>query len=423
MGAMDRTDLGRRAWRARHTAGTTARRARATTARIGLGIASGIAVIVAALVGHALLGRLGEPFALLVALPPLAAALASFGLRDVLARRVAAIPTGERRLVAAYGLWLGTSALLSLPVAAVAASSVAMAIGRDHGERRWQLGAAAVGSSLGSVLFPFSSVATLVLVAGSGISLAAWLGVAIPAGVAAAAAGGALLFSRFLVDQDADRDDSPAVDEPPLRYAPARGDGRAPTDPASLVATSLAGAVAIVAVVSGLAGGSMVWPFVAGAAILTGWAVGSGRLEPEPLVRRAPLPAVAVLVGGAILAGPIAAVAGVLPRPVDLGPVTLASVALTGAVLAALVSTLPAAVLGAAWLGVASPALLVAFVVGANLATLAMPRGSVATIVLASRTGPRRRDAARRPAVPDAWHVFLAAGSAAIVALALAAIR
>jgi len=167
----------------------------------------------------------------------------------------------------------------------------------------------------------------------------------------------------------------------------------------------------------------VVWPFVAGAAILVGWAVGSGRLEPEPLVRRAPVAAFAVLIGGAVLAGPIAALVGVLPRPVDPDPATLALVALAGAVLAALVSALPAAVLGAAWLGVPSPALLVAFLVGANLAVLATPRGSVAAIVLGPRAGPRHADPPARLALPDAWHVSAVAGAAAILALALVAIR
>lgn len=415
---MNRTDLGRRAWRARSSARGTALRARATGGRLALGVATAAGLIVVALAGHAFLGRLGDPFALLVALPPLARALASFGLRDILARRIAAVRTGERRLLAGYALWLGTSALLTLDVAAVAAGSVAMAIGRDHGERRWQLGAAVVGSNVGSLLFPFSNLTNLVLVAGSGISLGAWLVAAIPAQIAAGIAGGALLLLRFFADQDADRDEGPAIEEPPIRYAPARGDPRMPGDQATIVAASLAGAVAVVAVVSGLLGGSMVWPFVAGAAVLTGWAVASGRLEPAPLVRRAPLGSFAVLVVAAVLAGPIAWLASLLPGPVDSGPVTLAVVALVGGVLAALVNNLPAAVFGAAWLGVASPVLVVAYLVGTNFGSVATPHGSVATTLARSTSRMRGRDAGIRPYLLNAWRYAAVTGVAAIVALA-----
>lgn len=415
---MDRTDLGRRAWRARASARGTAARARATGRRIATGIAAGIVLIVLALLGHAFLGRLGDPFALLVALPPLAHALASFGLRDLLARRIAAIRTGERRLVAAYALWLGTSALLTLDVAAVAAGSVAMAIGRDHGERRWQLGAAVVGSNVGSLLFPFSNLTNLVLVAGSGIGLGAWLGAALPAQIAAAVAGGGLLLVRFLADQDADRDESPAVEDLPIRYGPARGASGAPADQAPVVAASLAGAVAAVAVVSGLLGGSMVWPFVAGSAILVGWAVATGRLDPAPLVRRAPLGAFAVLLAAAVLAGPIASIAGALPRPADSGPLTLVLVALVGGVLAALINNLPAAAFGAAWLGVASPVLIVAYLVGTNFGAVATPHGSVATILARSTARLRGRDAGIRPYLQNAWRYAAVTGIAAIVALA-----
>jgi arsenical pump membrane protein len=418
MSAMDRTDLSRRAWRARTTARGAARRATTTGRRLTLGIGAALGMIVVALIGHAVLGRLGDPFALLVALPPMAHALAAFGLRDLLARRIATIRTGERRLVAAYGLWLATSALLTLDVAAVAAGSVAMAIGRDHGERRWQLGAAVVGSNVGSLLFPFSNLTNLVLVAGSGIGLAAYLGAAVPAQIAAAVAGGALLVVRFTGDQDADRDDGPAVEDPPIRYGPARGDRSEPVDHASILAACLAAAVAAVAVASGLAGGSMVWPFLAGSAILVGWAIAIGRLEPEGVVRTMPVGAFAVIVVAGLLAGPIGAAAALLPRPTDAGPLTLAVVALTGGVLAALVNNLPAAAFGAAWLGVASPALIVAYLVGTNFGSIATPHGSVATILARSSARLRGRDTGIRVYLGSAWRYAAVTGVAAIAALA-----
>jgi arsenical pump membrane protein len=418
MPAMDRTDLSRRAWRARTSARGAARRATTTGRRVALGVGAAIALIVSALAGHALLGRLGDPFALLVALPPMAHALSAFGLRDLLARRIASIRTGERRLVAAYGLWLATSALLTLDVAARAAESVAMAIGRDRGERRWQLAAAVVGSAVGSLLFPFSKVTNLVLVAGSGIGLGAYLGAAVPAQIAAALAGGAMLVLRFVGDQDADRDDSPGAEDPPVRYGPARGQGSGPVDQASLLAASLAGAVAVVAVVSGLAGGSMVWPFLAGSAILVGWAIAIGRLEVDTLARTAPVGAFAVVVVAGLLAGPIGSVTGLLPRPTDTGPLTLAIAALVGGVLASVVDDLPAAVFGAAWLGVAPPTLIVAYLVGANLRTVATPRGSMATILARSSGRLRGRETGLlRVDLANAWQYAAVSAIAAIAAL------
>ena len=416
---MERSDLGRRAWQVRRRASVAASRVGARGRRIAIAIAVAVGLIVVALLGHAVLGRLGDPFALLVALPPLAHALAAFGLRDVLARRIAAVRTGERRLLAAYGLWLGTSAVLTLDVAAVAAGSVAMAIGRDHGERRWQLGAAVVGSNVGSLLFPFSNLTNLVLVAGSGIGLAAYLGAAVPAQLAAAVAGGALLLARFVREQDDDRDEGPAPDDPPLRYAPARGVGGGRIDHASLLGASLAGAVAVVSVVSGLTGGSMVWPFVAGAAILVGWSIAVGRLDPAVLRRTAPVGAFAVVVVAGLLAGPIAGVAGFVPRPHDTAALTLVGVAGLGAILAALVNNLPAAAFGAAWLGVASPVLIVAYLVGTNLGSIATPHGSVATMLARSPARFRGHETGIRAYLAGAWRYATATGVAALIALAV----
>ncbi|HET7471732.1 MAG TPA: SLC13 family permease [Candidatus Limnocylindrales bacterium] len=418
---MQRTDLERRLWRARKTASLSAARAGARSRRIAIGCGVALALTVIALVGHALLGRLGDPFVLLVALPPLAHALAAFGLRDLLARRVATVRTGERRLIAAYGLWLGASALLSVDVAAVTAGSVSMAIGRDHGERRWQLGAAVVGSNVGGLLFPFSNLANVVLVAGSGIGLAAYLGAAVPALIAAAVAGGVLLLARFVQDQDADRDDSPAAEDPPLRYAPARGDRSAAGDQASILAAALAGAVAVVSIVSGLTGGSLVWPFLAGSAILVAWSIAGGRLDPRVLRRSAPVAASAVIVVAGVLAGPISGLAGFVPRPHDTSAMTSLGAAAVGAVLAALVSPVPAAAFGAAWLGVASPVLVVAFLIGTNVGSMATPRGSLVAMLARSSARAsarlRLRESGVRAYLAGAWRYGTVAGVAGLVAL------
>jgi arsenical pump membrane protein len=409
---MHRTDAGRRAWVARQVA----LRLRSRAGLVATGVGLGLVLLVTAGAGHAALGRLGDPFALLVALPPLAHGLGAFGLRDLLAARIASIRAGERRLIAAYALWLATSALLTLDVAAVAAGSVAMAIGRDRGERRWQLGAAVLGSNLGSLLFPFSNLTNLVLVAGSGIGLAAYLGASLPAQIAAAAAGGVLLVARFMTEQDSDRDDRPALEDAPLRYPPAR---RVPPgdDPAPLIAGSFAAAVALVAIVSGFTGGSMVWPFLAGAVIVVVAAVASGRVAPEVIVRSAPVAALLVILVAAIASGPIAGLAGLVPSPRTGDPLTLLAVAAVGGALAALINNLPAAAFGAAWLGAAGPEVIVAYLIGTNFAALITPHGSVATMLARSVARSHGHDAGLRTYLETAWRYAGVASLAAVVAL------
>jgi Na+/H+ antiporter NhaD/arsenite permease-like protein len=412
---MDRTDLERRAWRARRVASGTAARAR----RMAVGVALGAALVLVAIAGHALLGRLGDPFALLVVLPPFAIGLAAFGFRDVLAIRIAAIRSPEVRLIGAYGLWLVTSAFLTLEVAAVASGSVAMAVGRDREERRWQLGAAVLGSNVGSLLFPFSNLTNLVLVAGSGIGLGAYLAASIPAQLAAAVACGALLLVRFADARDAEDDRVPAADDPPIRYLPARRDTPWTEDRNATFAAGIAAAVALTAIVAGFTGASMVWPFVAGGAILAAWAVGSGRVEPRRIVEAAPLVPLAIVVVAALAAGPIAVVAGLLPKPHVADPLTLLAVMVAGGALAATVNNLPAAAFGAVWLGGAPVPVLVAWLVGTNVAALVTPHGSVATLL--ARAAARRHGPTS--SVGDylgaAWRYAAVASVAAIACLVL----
>jgi arsenical pump membrane protein len=411
---MASTDLGRRAWTLRRAVLSPGHGP--TRVAVGLGLA--VALVVVAVAGRAVLGRLDDPFALLIVLPPLALALTAFGLRDLLARRIAAIPTGERRLAASYALWVATSAILTLDVAAVAAGSVAMAIGRDRGERRWQLGAAVLGSNIGSLLFPFSNLTNLVLVAASGMTLLTYLEVAVPAQVAAAVVGGMLLIGRFLADQASGTDAAPADDDPPIRYAPTPATTRN-RDRDSTLAACLAAAAAVVAVTSGLTGGSMVWPFVAGAAILVAWSVGSGRLEPGAVLDVTPWRPLLVIVVAAIASGPIASAAGALPRPHGADPLTLAAVMLAGGALAATINNLPAAAFGAAWIGGGGPAIVVAWLIGTNFAALVTPHGSVATLL--ARAAARRHGAT--PTVRDylgsAWRYAAATSVAAVACLAL----
>lgn len=137
----------------------------------GLAVA---AVLIGAPILAAPLGRLGSPFALLLVLPPLALALEAFGWRDRLARRLARIRRPLARLLTTYIVWLATSTLLTLDVAAVAAASVGIAVAADRDEeRRWQLGGAILGANVGSLLLPFSNLTNLVLVAATGIGFVA----------------------------------------------------------------------------------------------------------------------------------------------------------------------------------------------------------------------------------------------------------
>ena len=125
--------------------------------RVGVpaqGLLTGAGLAAFAVLAGSPLGRLADPFSLLVVLPPLALALAALGIRDAIVRPIRRLATPQRRLVAAYGTWLATSAVLTLDVAAVASGSVGMLVAREPGERRWQLGAAVLGSNLGSLLFP-----------------------------------------------------------------------------------------------------------------------------------------------------------------------------------------------------------------------------------------------------------------------------
>src|SRR3989442_9067796 len=102
------------------------------------GVAIGAILLAAPLIA-APLGRLSSPFALLVTLPPLALSLEAFGWRDRLAAQLARIARPLPRLLATYSVWLITSAVLTLDVAAVASASVGIAVaGQRHGERRWQ---------------------------------------------------------------------------------------------------------------------------------------------------------------------------------------------------------------------------------------------------------------------------------------------
>jgi arsenical pump membrane protein len=373
------------------------------------GLAVAGALIVMPLVA-APLGRLGSPFAMLVVLPPLALSLEAFGWRDQLAARLAIIRSPLQRLVVTYAAWLVTSATMTLDVAAVAAASVGIAVARDReDERRWQLGGAILGANVGSLLLPYSNLTNLVLVSASGVGFAAYVGLAVWPQLAAALVVGSLFAIRARGSAVGRLDGGqPAHDDvattPPQELGTA---GRA----AGVVA--LVGAVSATA--AGLIGADMAVPFAISAGVLAGCAVASGRLAVRDLARSVPVAGLMVIGLAAIASGPITVATEVLPRP-DAGIGGLVLVLAVGGLLAAAINNLPAAALGAAWLARAHPATVVAFLIGTNIAALATPHGSVATI-LARAVGDRHGIAT--PAVTylrSAWR-YAAVGSAAATAV------
>jgi arsenical pump membrane protein len=378
------------------------------------GVAVGAVLIVAPFLA-APLGRLSSPFALLVTLPPLALALEAFGWRDRLAGRLASIRRPLARLLTTYAVWLLSSALLTLDVAAVAAASVGIGVAGDHDEeRRWQLGAAILGANVGSLLLPFSNLTNLVLVSATGIGLGAYVGLAVWPQLAAALAVGLLLAVRarlYIADHASDGESHQEV-------ATGAGSSRTSGDAAGIAGgVAVVGALAAVAV--GLAGGDMAVPFALSAGLLAGVAVATGRLDVRALIRSVPLVGLTIIGIAVAARGPIELAAGLLARPdASIGGLLLALA--VGGVLATVANNLPAAAFGAIWLARAHPASIIAFLIGTNVAALATPHGSVATILARAVGGRHGVEISARAYLGSAWRYASAGAIAGILALALA---
>lgn len=399
-------------WGARHTVGSlaTIRVAEFSGRPLVFGPLARASLVALSLTGALLvaapLGRLRDPLVLVLVLPPLAASLEALGWSRLAARQIRRITDPLVRVVAAYGLWLATSALLTLDVAAVAAASVGLAVGgARRAERDAQLGAAIVGSNVGSLLFPFSNLTNLVLLAGAGIGFGAYVDAALVPQIATAATVGVVLAwrsrRRLAEPERPDQSDrSPTAAEDELRSIdpPARLAG----------AIVLAGSVAAVAV--GFAGGDIAAVFVLTAALVAGLAAGAGRATPRRLLRSVPLLGVAVIVLAVVLGGPMAALATRLPAPARLGtaPLDFALVALVGGLLAAGFNNLPAAAFGAVWLHGASPALVVAYLIGTNVLALVTPHGSLATVLCRSVAERAGHAVPHGPYLRAAWWFGLA---------------
>jgi arsenical pump membrane protein len=327
------------------------------------------------------LGPLGPTMLLVLVLPPIAHALDRLGWAEIIATRIAGPRPGPARVLVAYGTWLVISALLTLDVAAVVATPVGLAVARRWrvGERV-HLGAAILGSNVGSLLFPFSNLTNLLLVAGTGLTFTTYVATAALPQVLAAAAVGSLLVlrirrSRALHGVSAD---VPVEVEP----GDVDADVHRP-DRASLGAGAVAAIGAVLAVVVGVAGGDVSLVFLVVAAACALIAMLDGATQPRPLVASIPVSGVVVVLAAAILRQPMIDVAAGLPRIEEALPpaAALPLIAVAGGLLAAAFNNLPAAAFGSIWLVGASPEAIVAFLLGVNILNLLTPHGSLATIL------------------------------------------
>jgi arsenical pump membrane protein len=344
------------------------------------------------------LGVLRGPFLLVVALPILARALAAIGWIELAARPFARVGSAIGAVLSTYVAWLGLSALLTLDVAAVVAVPVGLEVAARAGRGgRAQVASAIVGSNVGSMLFPFSNLTNLVLVAGTGLAFVDFVRVAwIPQLLAALGAGVVLALRARELDQDREavigeavigEADEAAAQEAVRRSAEARG-----VRPATVLAGIVSVVGALGAVAAGLAGSDVATVLGLTAAIVATIAVAAGAVRLGDLARAVSLPACAVILAAAALAGPIVAFGQALPDPdTTLAPaIALPLIALVGGALAATVNNLPAAAFGAVWLSGASPAAILAYLIGTNVLALVTPHGSVATMLgrtLAHRGG------------------------------------
>jgi arsenical pump membrane protein len=374
-----------------------------------------IAVTLLGLVALDPLGTLRGPFLLVTALPVMAHALAVTGWVRVASSPFARIRPGVPVSLATYLAWLVVSALLTLDVAAVVAVPVGLAVAQQHGRGgRPQVAGAVIGANVGSLVFPFSNLTNLVLVAGTGLHFATYVAAAwLPQIAAAVGAGLVLVYrSRVLDDEEA----ADPADAPDLR-APSDD----PLGPLGALAGVVAAGGAIGAVVVGFAGGDVAAVLAIASAVITAAALLDGRLT-VPAIRHAlSIPAIVVILAAAVLRDPIAGLSGLLPvpDPAMIGWLAFPAAAIVGGLLSSVFNNLPAAAFGAIWLQGAGAPLVVAYLVGTNVLALITPHGSVATMLgrtLAHRGGVT---IGPRDYLGQAWRYALAGAIPALAVLAI----
>jgi Na+/H+ antiporter NhaD/arsenite permease-like protein len=356
------------------------------------------ALLLAPLALDAILGPFGGAAALVVVLPPFGLALQAFGWRDRLADVIARPRSPLVRVGTGYATWTATSALLGLDVAAVLGGGVGAALEVPAEERRTHVGAAILGSNVGSLLFPFSNLTNLVVVAAAGVGFGAYVGAALAPQLVASAVAGVVLLWRVRRTRGS-----------AMRACSEGRSSRPSIGRASWLVGVLAAGAAIAAVAVGCLGGDVVIPLVVIGSMVTGLAAGSGRIPISRLRRSVPLSALVAVAIGAIVSGSDVVPGSVRALLESSTPdaILLIALAFGGALLASVFNNLPAAAIGAALLsGSAIPA-VVAFLVGINLGSLATAHGSVATILV--------RDRAPADVLSPRGHVRVAAPRAALI--------
>jgi arsenical pump membrane protein len=378
-----------------------------------IGPAAGAA---AALVVTRPLGPLAGTMLLVLVLPPLAAALEVLGWAGIVAAAIQRARLSWRaEVVATYGLWTVVSATLTLDVAAVVAVPVELRLAAGHSRQAAaaQVFGAILGANVGSLLFPFSNLTNLVLVAATGTAFGAYVGAALWPQLLAIAGTALLLGVRARATQDE-----------PLKVEPEAADAaldRATVPRATVVGGLAAAAGAVAAIVVGLAGGDVAVVFAVTAAVVVTCAEVSGRpgAGASDVLRSIPPVAVAVVLFAAVAGGPASGLASAFPSPqASLSPeLALLVIALVGGALAAAINNLPAAAFGAIWLHGASPDAVVAYLIGTNLLAIATPHGSVATMLVRRLAARGGFETGVLDHLTSAWLPALAAGVPAMLAL------
>lgn len=379
--------------------------------------AFGVAAIVVAATQP--LGIMRGTMLLVIALPVIARSLDALGWADILARRIAGPGPSQGRLLSSYATWLGTSALLTLDVAAVVATPVGIAVARRwRTVARLQVGVAILGSNVGSMLFPFSNLTNLLVVAGTGIAFTTYVATALPPQVLAAVAVGALLGLRARrAGMLKAGDGGDEEDTDPVTATAGRG-----YDLSTLVAGASALVGAILAVIVGIAGGDVALVFVAVAAVCAALALASDAVRPATLVRSIPTSGIVVVLVAAIAREPMIELAARLPHPGGVAPsiAELAVIAAVGGLVAAAINNLPAAAFGSFWLVGASPEAIIAFLLGVNVLNMVTPHGSLATILARGIATASGHHVPAELYIRNAWRYAAAGTVAGLIALALA---
>jgi arsenical pump membrane protein len=367
------------------------------------------------------LGPLAGTMLLVLTLPVLAASLDALGWAGIAAAQIRrARRSRTTELIVAYVAWLGVSSILTLDVAAVVAVPVGIRLADPNSEasRQYHLGAAILGANVGSLLFPFSNLTNLILVSASGISFGAYLGASWLAQLGAALAVGVLVAFRTRRSGRS----GPAIEPEAAGPVAEMASGSIPRLTLGAGIVALVGA--ITAVVIGLAGGDIAVVFGVSAAVIAGCAIAaeSSDIGVPALLRSIPPSGIAVVLFAAVAVSQLAPFAARLPDLQASLPAILAlpAIALVGGLLAVSLNNLPAAAFGAIWLVGASPAAVVAFLIGTNFFALATPHGSLATI-LSRQLGLRHGvNLGARAYLTSAWRYALVSSVVALAALLVA---